>query len=203
MARKVKVGKVVRDQVFVSHTKKDESFCNEFDTACARAGMKSFRSEFETIKPPPWRDITNAMKKSCAMFLLVGKNLVKKQKAHGPEWEHTQNWIAYEIGLACERGIDVWVVCDDVNINFPVPYFNNYALRDSSTKDQIAFMRWFLEAYDKGLSFPFDASDRGLTCPTEECAIEFNLHTKLKPNAEVICPHCLKPMVFSKGWLTD
>lgn len=44
-------------------------------------------------------------------------------------WKHTQNWIAYEIGIASERLKDVWVLCDDVEINFPVPCLNNYALR--------------------------------------------------------------------------
>lgn len=203
MGGKVKVGKVVRCEVFVSHTKKDEGFCDRFDRACARAGVKSFRSEDEIITPPPWRDIKNAMKRSFAMFLLVGKNLVKQQESHGPEWEYTQNWIAYEIGLACERGIDVWVVCEDVNINFPVPYFNNYDVHDIRTKDQINFMKWVLESYDRGQSFPFPYNNRGVPCPNNKCAIEFNLHSVLHPNADVICPHCLKPMTFSKGWLRD
>lgn len=197
------MGKIIRRQVFVSHTQKDESFCDRFDTACARAGMKSFRSEFETIKPPPWRDIRDAMKKSCAMFLLVGKNLVKKQKSHGLEWEYTQNWIAYEVGLACERGIDVWVICDAVKINFPVPYFNNYHIHGLRTKSQIDFMKWVLESYDRGGSFPFPYNNRGVSCPHEECAIEFNLHSVLDPNEEFVCPHCLKTMFFETGWLRD
>lgn len=118
---------VVRPEVFVSHTQKDADFCDIFDRACARVGMKAFRSEFETIPPPPWKVIKDAMNRSCTMFLLVGGKLVEKQATHGPEWEYTQNWIAFEVGLACLRGIDVWVICDDVDINFPVSYFNNYA----------------------------------------------------------------------------
>lgn len=194
---------VVRRRVFVSHTQKDEKFCNEFDRACARAGIKAFRSEFETIKPPPWKDIQDAMKKSCAMFLLVGQNLVKQQESHDPEWEYTQNWIAYEIGLACERGIDVWVACDGIDINFPVPYFNNYIVHGLHAKSQTNFMRWVLESYDRGESFPFPHSKRGATCPNDKCGIEFNLHSVLDSNSKVVCPHCLKTMTFPKGWLTE
>lgn len=192
--------KEVRRRVFVSHTQHDEKFCDLFDRACARAGMKSFRSEFETIKSPPWKDIIYSMKESCAMFLLVGKNLIKQQEVHAPEWEYTQNWIAYEVGLACERGIDVWVVCDDVKINFPVPYFNNYHIFGLEKKN-LAFMRWVLESYDRGKSFPFPYEGRATACPRIDCQIEFNLHDSIKPKTEVVCPHCLKPMVFPKGWL--
>lgn len=113
-------------QVFVSHTKRDEKFCDEFDRVCAGVGIKRFRSEFETIPPPPWKTIKKAIDKSVALFFLVGKELVNSQDSDDPQWRYTQNWIAYEIGLACERGIDVWAICDDVLINFPMPYINNY-----------------------------------------------------------------------------
>lgn len=123
-------------QLFMSHTKLDKDFCNRFDIAAARVGIKVFRSEFEKIKPPAWKTIKRQMDASSAMFLLVGKKLVNAQKASEKnvklrkEWKHTQNWIAYEVGLACERGIDVWVWCDvGANINFPVPYLNNYVLQ--------------------------------------------------------------------------
>ena len=36
-------------QVFVSHTKKDEKFCDAFDRVCARVGIIAFRSEFEKM----------------------------------------------------------------------------------------------------------------------------------------------------------
>ena len=113
-------------QVFVSHTKKDEKFCDQFDRVCARVGIKAFRSEFETISTPAWKTIKEAINKSIALFFLVGKELVKSQNENEPEWRYTQNWIAYEMGLACQKGIDVWAICDDVLINFPMPYINNY-----------------------------------------------------------------------------
>ena len=109
-------------QVFVSHIQRDEQFCDLFDRACARAGIRAFRSEFETIASPAWQTIEQQVSRSQAIFLLVGEELVKSQVRADPNWKYTQNWIAYEVGLACQRNIDVWVVCDaKVVINFPVP----------------------------------------------------------------------------------
>ena len=66
-------------QIFLSHTKRDSSFCDTFDTIASRVGIKVFRSEFEDIKSPPWKTIKDTIAKSNALFLLVGKELVKSQ----------------------------------------------------------------------------------------------------------------------------
>lgn len=144
----------------MSHTKLDREFCDRFDIAAARVGVRVFRSEFETIEPPAWKTIKAQIGKSSAMFLLVGKELAKAQAnvdistEAREEWKHTQNWIAYEIGLACQRGINVWVICQrGVVQNFPVPYLNNYAIGMASIGEKkkaeagFGFIRWVLEEY--------------------------------------------------------
>lgn len=147
------------------------------------------------------------MDASSAMFLLVGEMLVKAQAASAKDskwaeyWKHTQNWIAYEIGLACERGIDVWVCCDGVEINFPVPYLNNYEIYG-----KLKFIREVLEVYAKGHNFPIGRPLYGYThiiatCPHKECGAEFNLHSVVKKKGEVKCPTCLKNIFFPEGWL--
>ena len=65
-----------KEQIFISHTKKDEEFCDIFDRIVARVGIKAFRSEFEAISAPPWKTIKKAMNKSMVLFFLVGKKLV-------------------------------------------------------------------------------------------------------------------------------
>ena len=50
-------------QLFMSHTKLDENFCDKFDRAAARVGVKVFRSEFKEIKPPAWKTMKKAMRK--------------------------------------------------------------------------------------------------------------------------------------------
>jgi len=184
----------------MSHTKRDERFCDVFDRACARVGIRSFRSEFETISPPAWKTIRDQMNRSTAMFLLIGKELVRMQENSScdPEtarsWKHTQNWIAYEIGLACQRRIDVWVLCDNVSINFPVPYFNYYQpFAGDSTLD---WLKRILDIYNTvGVIRPSRAMK--VMCPNEHCMIEFALweipHSR---PFEVPCPQCLRIMKF-------
>jgi len=190
-------------QLFMSHTKKDEKFCDKFDVQAARVGVKVFRSEFEEIKHPAWKTIKKQMDASTAIFLLVGKQLVKSQAASEKdpelreEWKHTQNWIAYEIGLACERGIDVWVLCENVDINFPVPYFNNYAIYG-----QAKWIRGILEDYIEGETFPYGKKAKWKDyCPYKNCGAKFNMHSIIEIDGKVVCPTCLRKMVYKKGHL--
>ena len=186
-------------QVFVSHTKDDKEFCDMFDVACARVGLRAFRSEFETIGTPQWKTIKEAMENSIAMFLLVGRQLVDHQASPSPDWKYTQNWIAYETGLACQAGIDVWVICDNVEINFPVPYFNNYEVWGVSTKGQVEWLKGILTRYDSGQTFPVPTGGKDICCPNIHCGINFNLHSKIKAGTTIICPQCLGDIVLKKS----
>jgi len=197
---------MIANQVFVSHTQRDEKFLDDFDRICARvSGIGAFRSEFESIVPPAWRTIKEQMRKSRAMFLLVGRELVASQASlHASEqWKYTQNWIAYEVGLACQLGIDVWVVCDEgVKINFPVPYFNNYLPSSLGLGKSFDYMRDILEDYSRGINFKLGSIDAHRAhCCYDDCRIEFNLHIGLEPGAELVCPQCLRLNVFPEGFL--
>ena len=187
-------------QIFISHTKEDVEFCDMFDRACARVGLKAFRSEFESIGIPQWKTIKEAMDKSIAMFLLVGKKLVAHQASPSPDWKYTQNWIAYETGLACERGIDVWVYCDNVDINFPVPYFNNYAVYGMRERKNFEVLKGILKNYNNGHTFPVPTWDRNTYCPYKECGIKFNLHSALPSGKVIKCPQCLRNIIYKKGF---
>ena len=192
-------------QLFMSHTKKDKEFCDRFDIQAARVGVRIFRSEFEEIKPPAWKTIKENIDASDALFLLVGKQLVKAQAASEKdsksreEWKHTQNWIAYEIGVACELGIDVWVMCDNVDINFPVPYLNNYAIYGTAS-----WIRSVLKVYRDGESYPLgEYPERVDTCANKKCRAKFNLHSVIKVKQVVVCPTCLRSYTYTKGHLLE
>ena len=193
-------------QIFYSHTKKDEKFCDEFDKVCARVGIAAFRSEFEEIDPPAWKRIKNEINLSVAVLLLVGKELVKSQESKDPDWKYTQNWISYEIGLACAKDIDVWAVCEDVEINFPMPYINNYCTANIAKPDAFKYFRTYvLPQYNQGYSFPYPSrgsrnEDLGVTCTNKNCKAELNLHVWLEPGESIVCPQCLKPIVFKDGF---
>ncbi len=100
------------------------NYCNSFDSACARAGLQSFRSEFENIETPTWKTIKRELNQPSALFLFIGKKFTEIQRSltvNTPEyasWALTQNWIACEIGVAAQTGIEVWVLCEDPDIYF-------------------------------------------------------------------------------------
>jgi hypothetical protein len=185
------------DQIFISHTQKDKNFCDDFDRIVARVGIKAFRSEFEKIPTPSWKTIKEEMGRSTALFFLVGDELASSQESNSPNWRYTQNWIAYEIGLACQLGIDVWAICSkNVTINFPMPFISHYCIADLEDRTYFELIKKVLEAYkvkdaniDKMINKPL------VKCSEESCGIEFYFCNELKFGMpQVICPHCLKPL---------
>lgn len=199
-------------QIFISHTKKDVRFCDFIDRFFARASIKAFRSEYENIRRPEWQTIKKEMDSSIALFLLVGPELAKNQSLKNIEWSYTQNWIAYEIGLACQLGIDVWAICDDnVSINFPMPYINNYypmkigplakllPQAHFKTNPEVIYFKGILDLYDKGMNIPFtnniNGKPFGITC--KNCGAQFNLHPAGVKRTWIKCPQCLKTFTQS------
>ena len=139
------------------------------------------------------------MERSRALFLLVGPELVKAQKQVSEDWKFTQNWIAYEVGLACALGIDVWVVCNNVEINFPVPYLNNLTI-GSIQVNPSGFERVVMRRYLEGKTYPFGHDvDHKLFCPRENCGAKFNFYNKMDVNETMNCPTCLGSIKFTKG----
>ena len=119
------------------------------------------------------------------------------------EWKYTQNWISFEIGLACQKGIDVWVQCDTgVLINFPVPYLNNYAIYGIERNRRDEFLIELFEGYKSGKTYPIGFEEKYVyQCPHEGCGAVFNLHSFLHTGLSIICPSCLRSLHFENGWL--
>ena len=196
--------------LFLSHTKLDENFCNRFDRAAAREGIKIYRSEFEEIESPPWKTIKNEIEKSNALFLIVGNELIQAQEksdlyAHEREkWKFTQNWISYEVGVACQKGIDVWVVCDSLDINFPVPYVTNYEIHGLQAEGEL--LNWYrnvFKTYNDGSSYPLGVffNKFRIACPYETCGTIVNFFSIMPIGSTTKCPSCLRDWRFEKGWL--
>jgi hypothetical protein len=198
-------------QLFISHTKRDEDFCDRFESMTARVGgLRVFRSEFEQVESPAWKTIKEAIDKSTAIFLLVGKELVKAQKiaesdpASREVWKYTHNWIAYEVGLACQQGKDVWVICDDIEINFPVPYLTHYEVKGINRSDSSSIKFWknILDGYVKTKKIKPPAFFQ-ITCPYDKCKAFYELRTGIVEKGSITCPTCLRPMQFPNGWPTQ
>jgi hypothetical protein len=202
---------IKKQQIFLSHTKKDVKFCDLVYKLFAGVSLKAFRSEYENIKKPEWQTIKNAMSESVALFFVIGPELAKNQQTRSVEWVYTQNWIAYEIGLACQLGIDVWAIVDGrYQFNFPMPYINNYfptklvprtwwqpewGLKQDAG---YMFMKNIIEIYEDGMSFPLHnkALDilpfyQPITC--KHCGAKYNYYQiDARPTLFVRCPQCLK-----------
>jgi hypothetical protein len=185
-------------QAFISHTKKDEEFCDVIDDAIEKIGFKRFRASFEKIEPPEWKSIRNEMNNSNVLILAVGNELIKNQSLHNKEWHFTQNWIAYEIGLASEREIDIWVICDDVRINFPVPHLTFYLPYSLRRDEVLSNFNWHFTLYQTRQRMPYPLTEDQkiwcIVCPY--CHNEYNLYARIPKGQTVICPTCLKELYF-------
>jgi hypothetical protein len=59
--------------------------------------------------------------------------------------------------------------------------------------------------YKSGQTFPYpyvddDGDNFDVSCPHDDCKMEFNLHVSLQPGEKIRCPQCLKDMVFEEGF---
>lgn len=195
-------------QIFITHTRKDKDFLNKFDSIFAGTEVKRYRSEFEEIQEPPWRTIKQEINRSNALFFIVGKELVQSHKNHDSDWDYTQNWIAYEIGLACQIGLDVWVICDkNINLNFSVPYVSMYWPNfdaDQYYKPMSGIIGMYNNKVKLPCPLPTSLMDKecdiGVKCSNKGCGLEFNMLSALSKNQTISCPHCLKSITFLNGF---
>ena len=179
--------------IFVSHSQHDADIRTSFDTIFARAGVRSVCMEFEEMYSPPWQHIRNEMIGSEAVFLLLGPNVSSSI--------YTQNWIAFEVGLACALGKSVWVFEQEGSyIEFPIPYLTDYMIYDLSDKAHFGYVRDVIQGYGRppvifGLGDP--RTRRGIPhgipvdCGNGNCMSTYELHTRSK---QFGCPSCRQTM---------
>ena len=188
-------------QVFVSLSRQDKETGKRFDTIASKENVIVFKQEYEAQNvPPAWQTVRDALSVSKALFLLVGPKLVEIKKSGGADWSQVQSWMWYELGVAASLNLDVWVICDNkVAINFPVPYLNNYSLGIETKAN--GYEAKILRSYGEGSKFDFGYSQsRRFFCPNKACGARYNLHNVLLKGESIVCPTCLKPVTFPKGW---
>jgi hypothetical protein len=176
--------------IFVSHSQYDKDIRTAFDTVFARTGVEAKCMEFEQIYPPAWQNIKNQIFSSEAVFLLLGPNIQTSA--------HTQNWIAFEVGLACAIGKDVWVFEQlGSSVNFPIPYLTDYSLYDFRNKYHFDYTRSIISGYGQPIPlFPIGEDHRTkrniprgilVECKYENCKARYFLHTDV---GSFNCPSC-------------
>jgi hypothetical protein len=110
------------EQIFISHSKNDEDivphFVNMFSDTCVKAVLMEYEESSREDKPN-WMWIRDEILRSKALFLILTKNIVDKT--------HTQNWVAFEIGVASTRNPVIPVfLFKEQKVKFPVPYVSHY-----------------------------------------------------------------------------
>ncbi|MCW4010604.1 MAG: hypothetical protein NWF05_08295 [Candidatus Bathyarchaeota archaeon] len=188
-------------QIFVAFSKHDKETVKRFGSATAKESVALHKAEFEVQKAAPaWQTVRDSLAASKALFFLVGPKLVEAKVKGGDEWAQIQMWMGYELGLAVALKLDMWVICDnDVTINFPVPYLNNYSL-GIETKSN-GYEAKVIRSYGEGAKFEFGYSKtRRYFCPNKACGAQYNLHNVLQKGETIVCPSCLKVQRFPNGW---
>ena len=163
-------------KIFISHSQDDPNL-DFFHRAFSGTEVKAIWMEFEEIKHPAWRTITKNVKGSSSLFVLLSEILDNEQ------YEHTQNWISFEVGLACMSGKHVWVFEPfDEDINFVVPYFTHLVKYTPTDIDHIRIIKKMVETH--GLR-PTLGPKHSIQCP--QCQNVFNLLSEID---EFTCPSC-------------
>ena len=190
-------------QIFVSHSQYGKDIRASFDTVFARTDVKSVCMEFEQNYPPAWQKIKNEIHASDTIFLLLGPNIRSSI--------HTQNWIAFEVGLACAFDKEVWVFEQDSSyIEFPIPYLTDYMIYNLEDPNHFDYVRSTIEGYGKPLYIlPFGVDHRTkrgipkgilVTCKYENCRSNYLLHTDVK---SFYCPSCRQLIEMSEADLEN
>jgi hypothetical protein len=165
----------MNNQIFVSHSRYDKDMISSFDRVFARTGVRSICMEFEQMNSPEWKEIKEAVQKSLATFVLLGPNINRNI--------YTQNWVAFEVGLACATNKRVWVFQQKgSSVTFPIPYATDYMLYDNLEKKEVFdYVRKVIEGLAEEAQYflPVGKSKQiptgtAIQCP--ECKGLFNFH---------------------------
>lgn len=195
-----------RDQIFISHSQKDDGLLRQLDSVFGNSGVSQYKASFEKQQPPVSEALRMEIEESSALFVLLGPNACSLQ--------HTKVWIGWEVGVASECRIPIWVL-EDVNtqIEMAVPSFSNYILWDSSDRSQQRNLRDILESEYSNRDAVEDQTIRGyktnynrsrnvqiaddselilsptyMSCPYDSCGEHFRIW--FEGPEEFNCPAC-------------
>jgi hypothetical protein len=153
--------------------------------------------EFEKMTYQSWMEIKTEIERSEALFLFLGENV-----KYSP---YTENWIAFEIGVACANNKDVWIFEQyGDSIEFPAPYLTDYMVYDLSDSEHFNYIRSIIEGYGRSpIILPLGVPQREkkgvpsgdqIQCGYGNCNLTYNLHTRID---EISCPSCRQGLDIS------
>lgn len=127
-------------EIFVSHSKRDESVRNFFADVFAGENVAGKFVEFEEYQSPPWQYIQERVNAAKAVFVLLGP--------HVQELSYTRDWITWETGLASQAGRDIWVF-EPFNqwCNIAISHVSHYVVYEQ-IPDAITYVKLIVKSYD-------------------------------------------------------
>lgn len=174
-------------QIFISHSRRDESIRAFFDSVFAGSKVRAVRLEFEQFDTTPSAYIMNQIFLSDALFVLLGPNVEFSR--------YTENWIGFEIGYAATSIKDIWVFEPFGSaIQFPVPLLHHYLLYELEDTKHSQYISDIVRAYETIPLFrrlPQGYMD--VICPYDTCRSSFRFHSIVD---RFNCPTCRQPIVF-------
>ena len=172
-------------KVFISHSKWDPHL-EFFQKLFAMLPIESKWLELESVFAPPSIYIREQINQSDAVFVLLSQPLV--------ELPHTNNWVAFEVGLAANsgtQGLDVWVFEPrNEYIDFAVPYLTHY-MRYLSGRHTLRLLR------DRLRDKKPESIGTPIRCSHSDCNIAFNYLGGFLSKG-FYCPACRQLVHFEK-----
>ena len=181
-----------KPHIFLSHSQQDEALLGKFLATCGLAGITGIAFEFDVqsgrvpIDRAAADVITNAIKSSRALFVIIGPNVVAGA--------HTSNWVSFEIGIAyaCIPQVPIWVFEElPQYVDFPVPALDHHLLFNSAVDQHWDVIRSFMEGYAQISLFrprdPFAGISQ--VCGHPNCKAIFQIHYP-SDVASSKCPSC-------------
>jgi len=169
-----------------------------FSEVCAAAGVELIKVELEAPPPPPWESICKDIRRSQLVFVSLSEPLLD------PNNRHTQNWVDYEVGLACANNLAVWVFEPaEIHIPFAVPYCTHAVRLDHAAIENVQWLRDELKNMKQGTTkyglvlrptVRFDGNE-AITCTNGRCSMTFY---QLNREGSFWCPSCGNEMYWTK-----
>ena len=175
------------NQVFISHSKRDVTIRQFFDSIFADTKVAVVRMEFEELHSTPSVDIRNHIMQSDALFVLLGQNLTFSQ--------YTENWVGFEVGIATALNKPIWVMerFGD-KVQFPIPYLTDFLLYEENNKEHRQFIRGIIEQFSLFPIVRNFGSSTTILCPYDDCKSTYFLHDDID---RFICPTCRREIILS------
>src|SRR5271157_1741149 len=168
-----------RPSVFVSHSQHDPRI-DFFHRLFSGAPLRGDWFEFEKPKVPAWTWIRDHIHGAKAVFVILSAPMT------GWSVQHTQNWVAWEAGVACAfNKITILLAPAAEPIAIPVPFCNKRVLYNEQDPSHFDFLRGLLADLERQWNPNVDLRPN-VTCP--ECGLSF--HQYNLPGEPFPCPCC-------------